>query len=41
LMGDIDNEYIEDIFDLLIVAGLTDDETEKPKQVYIDQVSIF
>ena len=44
LIRDIDNEYIEDMFDLLIVANLTDDETvedNKPKKVYADQVGLF
>lgn len=38
-MADIDNEDLEDTFDLLIVANLTDDD--KPEQVYADQVGLF
>lgn len=43
LQSEIDREGIEDMFDLLIVANLTDEEAEKekPKKVYIDQVDIF
>lgn len=34
---------MEDFFDLLIVANLTDDDEEsgKPKRVYADQVGFF
>jgi len=39
-MQEIDNEYLEDMFDLFIVANLTD-EQDKPKKVYADQVGLF
>jgi len=38
LQGEVDNEYVEDLFDMLIVANLTDDA---PKKVYADQVGLF
>jgi hypothetical protein len=44
LLSEVDNETIEDAFDLLIVANLVDgDEGGEPGQVkkgYIDQVDI-
>jgi len=43
LLSQVLNESIEDCFDMLIVANLTDDETlkDKPKKAFIDQVGIF
>lgn len=43
LLSEVDNEDLDDAFDLLIVANLTDDDTEggKPKKVYADQVGLF
>jgi hypothetical protein len=43
LMFEIDNENLEDAFDLLIVANLVVDEGGEPGQVkkgYIDQVDM-
>lgn len=42
-MREVDAEGIEDMFDLLIVANLTDDEAEKekPREVFIDQAGLF
>ncbi|MDD3269647.1 MAG: hypothetical protein PHX14_10020 [Syntrophomonadaceae bacterium] len=43
LLSQIDNETVEDTFDLLIVANLTDTETggiSRIKKGYIDQVGI-
>jgi|GEM_PF-7016435 len=40
LMRDIDEEYMEDMFDLLIIMNLTDDEEEKPAKVYADQIGL-
>lgn len=36
-MSDVDNEDMEDMFDLLIVANLTDGE-ESAKECHIDDV---
>ena len=43
ILSEIDNETVEDMFDMLIVACLTDDENAndgKPKTGYIDQTDI-
>lgn len=42
LLSEIDNELMEDIFDMVIVTALTDKEYEKniPKKIYIDQVDL-
>ena len=42
LLGDIDDEGMEDMFDLLIVTSLTADEQgeTKPQKGYIDQVDL-
>jgi len=37
----VDGEYLEDMFDLLIVYHLTDEQEDKPKKVYADQVGLF
>lgn len=43
LLSEIDNEDLEDLFDMFIVANLTDDGAEMPqaKRVYADQVGLF
>jgi predicted DNA-binding protein len=41
LLREIDEETIEDMFDLLIVANLTDEEQDKaPKKIFIDQTDL-
>jgi hypothetical protein len=40
LLGDIDNEYMEDMFDILIVTALVDADRPKTKKVFIDQVDL-
>jgi hypothetical protein len=42
-LNEVDNEYIEDAFDLLIVANLTDEEEGdgQARKVYADQVGLI
>jgi len=40
LLSDVDNEYMEDMFDLLLVAELADKKVKKVKRVFIDQVDL-
>lgn len=44
LPSEVDNEALEDMFDMLIVAGLTSGDSgpgEQAKLVYADQVGFF
>jgi len=40
LLGDIDKEYMEDMFDILIVTELTNKDRPKTKKVFIDQTDL-
>ena len=40
LLSEVDNETIEDAFDLLIVANVVDGEAGQVKKGYIDQVDM-
>jgi hypothetical protein len=40
MMSEVENECIEDVFDLLLVAALVEEAPEVPKQVFIDQVDL-
>jgi hypothetical protein len=40
LLGEIDRENLEDMFDLLIVSALAEDAPETTKKAYIDEVDM-
>jgi len=40
LLGEIDRENLEDMFDLLIVSALAEDAPDAPKQAFIDEVNM-